>query len=446
MNLSLVRSWTAIAAVLLAIPTLAAPAAAQGTIEGTVAFDGLATFPTATITIEDIGVIVASGTSSRTDGSFSITDIPNGTYDVVVDAPCFNNEMIGAITVADNTQDLGTVTLFAGTTSVSRIQIAGDFTSWDLGTAPDMTQTSSCVWADTVTISTGTYFFKFITDNAFDTPADYGGDEGLTLNQPGGPHDTYLVAGPGTAIKTEVLVAGDYVFTLDEAAQTFTTTLLGGEPTGSVSGTVEFSGLSETPYPAATVKLMDGATTVRTTTSDPDTRTFSMTLVPDGTYSVEVSSPCFTTQVVSSVVVAGGNTDVGVVGLTAGTSAFTNIQLAGEFTGNFDLGQAPQMTQGPDCVWTTTVFIAAGTYNFKLVTNGAFDSPNDYGWMESETYIAPGTFAVRPVSGLGTAIRMQVDADDVYEFILDERTQSLRVGTVVAVEAATWGQIKSVGW
>ena len=86
------------------------------------------------------------------------------------------------------------------------------------------------------------------------------------------------------------------------------------------------------------------------------------------------------------------------------------------------------MTPGENCVWTDTLTIQPGTYLFKFVTGGAFDSPADYGGSENTTLVVPGTFPILPVSGQGTALKISVKTAGEYQFTLDEGKGEVTIG------------------
>jgi hypothetical protein len=103
------------------------------------------------------------------------------------------------------------------------IQICGDFNGWDTN-VESMTQVAECMWADTLTVTAGCYYFKFRTENAWDSPQDYGncGAEDPTCNFPAsGP--VCLVSGVGTALGLmDFPTTTEYLFFLDEVAMTYT--------------------------------------------------------------------------------------------------------------------------------------------------------------------------------------------------------------------------------
>jgi hypothetical protein len=401
-----------------------------GRLSGVVQFaDHPGTRPTATVKVRTAGTATVLATA-ETDSAFAFKGLNSGSFDVVVTAPGYLEGRQNAVTyVKGDILDIGTITLVPGCESAfTKIQVLGDFNAWSLQ-FPSMTKLPNCAWVDTLTIQPGTYNFKFVTGGAFDSPLDYGGSENETLPLPG-TYPVKPVSGQGTALKISVLTGGDYVFRLDESRLEFTATLLGTVPTGGISGTVAFAGLSTGPYPQATVDLYQGTATtpLATVKSNATTRTFGFQTLPNGTYKVEITSPCFVKETRTGVTVSGANVDLGSITLAAGTSDFTTIQIVGEFT-SWDPAEAPQMVQAPSCVWTATLQITAdmvGTNKFfKFLTDGAFDDPKDYGGDENTLLTLPGTFPVRPVSGQGTALKVQFPGPGSYVFTLDERRHQI---------------------
>jgi hypothetical protein len=308
------------------------------------------------------------------------------------------------------------------TSLFTKIQMVGDFTtpSFSIPDSPELVEGEPCIWKVTVNLKAGPVLFKFVTDGAFDNPQDYGGSETVTLNVPGGPYATQLVSGTGTAIKIQVATAGDYTFTLNEKTLKWSAEPGAPPPAGGVRGTVEFTGLTSAPYPRASVILYRGTTRVAGTTSDPDTRRFEFTGVAPGSYRVVVTASTFT-QAEKNVTVTSGVADVGVITLAEGTSAFSTIDLVGGF--NFFTPGADPMTQVSAGVWVCERNMNAGVFLMKFLTDGQYDTPPDYGGDESLLVQIPGGGPVRPVSGPGTAIQIEVTQPGLYRFTLDERLQ-----------------------
>ncbi len=404
---------------------------ASGKLYGTVAFAGDPDpKPEATVEVRRAGS-AAVLQSVDTDSAYVFTGLDTGTYNVAFSAPGYLDTTLAGVQYDNGTEkDLGTVTLSAGCESqYQSIAIVGDFTGgFDPSAGSPMVQGPGCVWTDTVQVAAGgPYYFKFVTDGAFDH--DYGGDESATFSLPGSYPVIPDVSGTGTAIKVSVAVTGQYVFVLDESKLTFTTTLLGGGPTGSVTGTVNFTGLNIGPYPKATVALYPSGsqTALATTTSDATTRKFTFQAVPSATYDLKVSANCFLPEQLTSVAVTGTAKDVGTVTLSPGTSAFTTIQIIGDFTppqpGGWDPAAAPYMTESPACVWTDTLAIPAGEQYFKFLTDNTFDTPPDYGGNEAEILGIPGTYPVKPITG-SNAIHIRVTSSGQFIITLDERRQT----------------------
>ena len=401
---------------------------ASGRLSGVVEFaDDPDPRPTATAAIRESGTALVIQ-SVETDSAFVFTGLDTGTYDVEVKAPGYLTAVVTGIEYTNGEEkELDPIVLQPGCVSeFSTIQLAGEFTSWDLGAAPYMTPGDGCTWTDTLDVEPGTYLFKFVTDGAFDSPLDYGGDESQTLALPG-TYPVTAVSGQGTAIKVSVLTGGTYVFVLDETVPQFTATLLGQTVQGAITGTVAFTGFDSPPYPVASVDLLEagGTTPLVTQTTDPNTGTFRFDGVPDGTYDLRVTAACFAAAVRTGIAVSGAEVNVGAILLAEGTSAFTTVQLAGDFT-SWDLTQAPFLTHLSDCTWADTLVVPAGTYNMKFVTDGAFDTPPDYGGDESQTLTLPGEYAVRTASGPGSAIKVEVTEESTFVFTLDERAQKFR--------------------
>ena len=307
------------------------------------------------------------------------------------------------------------------------IQMTGDFTSpgFSIPISPHMTLArvdGVCVWRVTVRLNAGTVLFKFLTNGDFDATPDFGGSETVTLPIPGGPHPTEQVTGTGTAIKISVPTTGLYTFTLDENARTWTAVAEGAAPTGGIAGSVSFTGLSSPPFPVATISVYRGVALAATTTSDPTTRAFSVTSLADTTYRVEISAPCYTTETLPAVDVGDAVVNVGDVALDPGSSAFNSIQMAGDFTTPpFNLPASPAMTPVDGCTWSVTVSLPAGQVLFKFVADGNFDTA--YGGDEAVALDVPGgPYPTELVSGVGTAIKVNVATAGNYTFTLNENT------------------------
>ncbi|NNF05360.1 MAG: carboxypeptidase regulatory-like domain-containing protein, partial [Candidatus Eisenbacteria bacterium] len=396
---------------------------ASGSLNGVVVFsDNPFNPPEAIVAISLQG---APGVTARdtTMGAYTFTGLASGTYDISASAPGYiSNSLSGVMYVNGQDITVGDLVLDPGCQSTfATIQLAGDFNAFNLDNAPFMTQ-MGCVWTDTLSLTTGTYNLKFVTDGAFDNPMDYGGDE-TPLSVPG-TYATSLISGIGTAITISVLADGDYEFILDEVVPEFTVNLLGGGSLdGGLTGSVSFEGVSSAPLPAASCQLFPSGslTPLTTVQSDTDTGTFSFMSLPAGTYDVSVTSSCFDVVMKSGFVVGSTTVDAGDFALTGAPSAFATIQMVGQFTDPaFDVSISPAMTQTSDCVWELEIDLLAQSYLFKFVTDGEFDSPPDYGGMESETLTLPGTFAVSEASGEGSALNIEVPMAGRYKFVLNE--------------------------
>lgn len=407
---------------------------ASGALTGAVAFsDDPDPLPEATVSVLTAGT-AAVVQSQSTTGAFSFVGLETGTYDIRVTAPAYFESLLEDVSYVNGSNtDIGTITMDPGCESqFTTIQIAGDFNQFNLSQAPFMTQGPGCVWSDTLTLASGLFNMKFVTDGAFDSPRDYGGNESQTLNAPG-TFPTQLVSGTGTAIKFAIAAPGDYRFILDESRLQFSILPLGGGGgEGAILGEVGFEALTDAPFPVATVELraagsLTGLATRQTTA---ESRSFRFDLVEDGTYELSISATCFATTVKAGLAVSGAELDAGTVTLPAAPSGFSTIQIAASNTNNFasfDLGTAPFMTQGPGCVWTDTLsFPGVAAPYLRFVTDGAFSAPPDFGG--SATVTAPDTVAVQAnITGTGGGLRVRFLQAGDYIVVLDERRQRLEV-------------------
>lgn len=194
---------------------------------GTVNFTGLniGPYPKATVELFPSGsqTALATTTSDATTRKFTFQAVPSATYDLKVSANCFLPEQLTSVAVTGTAKDVGTVTLSPGTSSFTTIQVVGTFVGdfpWDLPTAPYMTEGPACVWTDTLAVPAGEQYFKFVTNNNFGDPKDYGGDETQVWSLPG-TYFVHPVDGSGPAIRIQAGTPGQFIITLDERRQTF---------------------------------------------------------------------------------------------------------------------------------------------------------------------------------------------------------------------------------
>jgi hypothetical protein len=318
----------------------------------------------------------------------------------------------------------------------TKIQVVGDFNGWSLTSAPAMAD-SGCVWTATVMgVTAGEHKFKFVTNGAFDSPPDYGSDEVCRTALTG---TVTAVSGSGTAVCVTFAKAGNYRFTLDEEALSFRIEEVIVAQPATIRGSVGFGG---TPAPAlqAVVQLLQAGTTTVVGT-DTTASAYEFTGLQAGDYDVRFTAAGYLDSLKTGVHAAAGQTvDLGPTVLRVGcASQFHTIQLAGNFNtdlyGNFDLTRSPQMTKVSGCVWQGTVAsVTAGQHYFKMVTDGAFDNPKDYGGVETQCLTLTAGSIVTPVlqvSGTGTAICMTFPEAGNYRFTLDEGALTVSIEKVV---------------
>lgn len=384
----------------------------------------------------------------------------------------------------------------------NNIKVVGTNTDpiFNVATAPALTQIAPCVWIDTLTLAsariTGTFEWKFVTNNAFDNPPDYSTTDGGQID---GLENSLAFAAPGSANldadvppdyldRTLVCVLDEsvdpptYAFKkIEESTATFSSTADGrftisglvpgtyrlrvrpptgapvnltvdvgnanvelgtvqvGAPAGSISGELEFEptlfpDLANPPWPPVRVVLLQGGIEMDEVTTTRTDKTFSFGNLPAGDYRVRADARLYAPDSADATVSAG-NVDVGTLTLNADFNELaSDMHVAGDFN-NFTIADTTRMAFTAQLVWQYTPShpIAAGTYNMKFVTDASFDNPTDYGGDESVTITVPVVNSPTGlVSGFGTAIKLQFTAAGNYRFTLDERRQTFSVESVPA--------------
>lgn len=430
--------------------------ATPGTIAGTVTFENPPPAPLkAAVTVLTAGTqTVLAADSTASNGSFSIGDLPEGSYDVRFSASGYLDSLKTNVQVAaGQTVNLGTIRLARGCTSAfSKIQVAGNlntdlYGNFDLTRSPELQKVAGCRWETTInTVTAGQHFLKLVTNGAFDNPKDYGGEESncLTLSAGFISAPVRQVSGTGTALCINFPEAGNYRFTLDEEALTLRiekTVVLQG---GTLHGEVAFAGTPPAGLHAGVTVLRQGTSTM--VAADSATPEFILNGIPAGQYDVKFSAAGYLDTLRSAVIAVGQITELGTVQMRVGcTSVFNKIQVTGNLNpdkyGNFDLARAPDMARVGGCTWQGTVdSVTSGQHFFKLVTNGSFDSPPDYGGDESNCLtLTAGTLntTVRPASGTGTALCVTFPDAGRYKFTLDEGAKTLSIEKVPSAPSRT---------
>jgi hypothetical protein len=158
-----------------AVPLVTLTRNPVGSITGIVAFsDNPSPRPAATIRVYNAGTTVQVGAaaSSTVNGSFTVSNLTAGLYDVTVTRTSYVPGGVNGVTVTALMQtNLGTITLQA--VCATQMQIVGDFNGWDPA-APFMSPDGACAWADTVAVADGCYRMKLRTNNDWDTSPDWG--------------------------------------------------------------------------------------------------------------------------------------------------------------------------------------------------------------------------------------------------------------------------------
>ena len=208
-----------------------------GGFSGTVSFDtGLQPpFPAIVLEVRKTGetMIVASVSADSDDGTFTVSGLDDGSYDVLFTGSTFRDTTITSTVAGGALTDLGDVVLtevqFQSEFTV--IRVVGDFNGWNTSSA-SMNQIEPGVWVDTISVGASALcpFMKFRTaedwgnndyfncspqDNSCTTPLS-----GDICHGSGADGD------PPALGKLQFPEAGDYEFRLDEVNLTYEITLI----------------------------------------------------------------------------------------------------------------------------------------------------------------------------------------------------------------------------
>ncbi len=294
--------------------------------------------------------------------------------------------------------------------SYSSIKVVGTNTDpiFNVATAPALTQLAPCVWVDTLTLVaariTGTFEWKFVTNDAFDNPPDYSTTDGSQID---GLENSLAFASPGSAnldadvpadfldhtlvcLLDESASPPNYAFRrIEDAAAAFSSTADGrftisglvpgtynlrvrpptgapvnmtvtvgnanvdlgtvqvGAPAGSISGQLEFDpalfpDMAAAPWPPVKVQLYQGGILQEEFTTSRTDRTFSFGNLPAGDYKVRADANLFAPDS-ADVTVSAGNVDAGTLTLAADFNELaSDMHVAGDFN-DFTLADSTRM-------------------------------------------------------------------------------------------------------
>lgn len=369
-------------------------------------------------------------------------------------------------------------------TEYSTIHPTGTFNGWNESIwteTPGMTYLGGCSWADEIDFDQVTIQWKFVTDGAWDTPADYtsGGEAGLSgsLNHGSGENinadileaDTYhMLLFEGTTPPSYLIASGEDapVTTSDRSSGQFVlqnllpgtyeiVIVVEGYITGHVSN-VQLGSTTEMTLPTIDVVSASGAlmgqvlfeddplepptvdvrvyeaggtTVVKSDTTDA-TGAYTIRGLTTGTYDLAFRASGYVDASITDIAYTNGeDTVVDTVTMVPGcTSEFTLIEVLGDFN-RWEV--AAGMTQIASCIWKDTLTVSVSTYpdsvlNMKFRTGGAWDSPLDYGTCaQGEVQGLEGD--VCAVSGGESALAVKFPQTAEYVFTLNEGEDTYRI-------------------
>jgi hypothetical protein len=313
----------------------------------------------------------------------------------------------------------------------TQVQFAGSFTTpaYDLTASPQMTNVGGCTWRCVVHLEPGTYRMKFVTDGALDTPPDYGSEFGPRFQRvPGGPFATQLISGNGTDLYMEVVNPDEYTITLNESSKTWGATAAAGVPSGEILGMVRYdAGFDFPPFPFTTVSLYRDTTLVLWNILSRYNSSFSFGGLAPGDFNLKVTANGYATAKVGPVSVADATIVVPDITLLSVPSTHSRIDVVGDFNG-YSIGASP-MVQALNGFWVgPPIHLIAGERLLRFVTDGVFDSPNDYGTDGSVgTIPIPGSGGTALNSGPASYIHLYASHSGLYQMQLDERNLRFEV-------------------
>jgi hypothetical protein len=222
-----------------------APATWPGSLSGYVFFDPLNTpdltggpFPPTQIQLFNGATLVATDSLQPFSRTYSFSNVPAGSYSIVVRSWAFLANSRGGLQVSDGPVDAGNLTLTVNPGAFSAsIDLIGSMPNYDIGQLGAGTttflQNTLGIWTLTDTdyllfpppaIAAGTYRLKFV--NSYASTAGnlvgWGWSETDTLTAPVLAHPAVLGSGRATDIVVRFPTTGTYTFMLDERRQRFT--------------------------------------------------------------------------------------------------------------------------------------------------------------------------------------------------------------------------------
>lgn len=201
-------------------------------------------FPLTIVELWSDTVEVARDTLDPSTDRFEFTGLYPGSYSVFASANFFRRSSLPQVRVVAGPVDVGDVNLLIiPAASSNDIHVVGDFNGFTFipfsaDDSTGMEQKSAGLWygpnlipvdlgtriedPDTaLTLPSGTWRFRFVTDYETDNPTDWGGDEGQTIDVPVAYAPIRLVSGPNTNLTLRLPATGRYRFELDERRRTF---------------------------------------------------------------------------------------------------------------------------------------------------------------------------------------------------------------------------------
>ena len=304
-----------------------------GTITGTVT-DSLTADPLSgvAITIKQ-GASTIATTTTATNGTYTVSSLPPGTYSVQAALTNYTTQTISSITVTSDTTQTVNVALVALPGAIS-----GTISGIGGGTATVEALQGAIVIGSTTTGGGGSYTISSVLPGAYSVRAHLSTHEVVAY-----PSPVSVSAGTTTSGINITISSGQ----------------------GTVLGYVR--NVSSVGISSATVRALQGTTEVYSTTTDVN-GLYTMDVLPPGSYTIEAQGAAYGTTTQGATVSAGMTTEVDfTLGLIPGTISGTIVSSSAA-TG---VGNAVVTVSQGGALLQTTATAHDGTYSMPNLPPGS---------------------------------------------------------------------------
>jgi len=233
----------------------------------------------ATVTLKD-GTTTKGSATTATNGTYTISNVVNGTYTIEVSKSGYRAGTIASFTVSGANVSEKNLQLIDNNTPVYTVSgtISADIPSGPLSGAIVKLKDNATEIGNATTAIDGTYTISNVIDGTYTIEVSKSGYNTGTIA-------SFTVSGANVSGKNLQLIAGSY---------TISGTITGDNPAGALAG--------------ATVTLKEGGTSKGSATTATN-GTYTISNVAYGTYTIEVSKSGYITGTIPSFTVSGNVSD-----------------------------------------------------------------------------------------------------------------------------------------